>query len=132
MAVRTWTQNLSVGFTELDRQHRHLFAQLNEILDARNDLSLTLQAINRLDEAMLEHFSSEDRCMVAMKYPELDSHRNEHRSFARLFAKVLARVQSHPSASSVQEVYQTFGDWMAKHILDIDVPLGKFLAKNMG
>jgi hemerythrin-like metal-binding protein len=118
-----------VGFTELDRQHRHLFALLQKIFDARNDLPLALQALNRLNEAMLEHYSSEDRCMAAMKYPELDSHRREHLSFAAVFASALRRAQSRPSPSSVQEAYETLGDLMAKHILEIDVPLGKFLSE---
>ena len=131
MDVRAWTQNLSVGFAELDRQHKHLFAQLNELTDATDDMTRSLQALNRLGDAMFDHFAAEERYMAALSYPELNSHRIEHRSFARVLAKILMRLQSHPSAASVREAHQTFGDWMTKHVLGTDVHLGHFLAKNM-
>jgi hemerythrin len=131
MDVRAWTQNLSVGYMEMDRQHKHLFAQLNELTDATDDMSLTLQTLNRFGDAMFDHFASEERYMAAMSYPDLNSHRVEHRAFARLFANVLMRVQSHPSPALVQEAHQTLGDWMTKHLLNVDAHLGKFLARNM-
>ena len=131
MEVREWTQDLSVDFTELDRQHKHLYAHLNNLLEATNDMSLTLQALNRFGDAMFDHDASEERYMAAMSYPELNSHRIEHRSFARLFAKALMRVQSHPSAESVQMSHQMLGDWLTKHITETNVNLGRFLAENM-
>jgi hemerythrin len=131
MNVRTWTENLSVGYTEMDRQHKHLFAQLNHLADAADDMPLTLQALNRLGDAMFDHFASEERYMAAMSYPELNSHRLEHRSFGRLFAKIMMRIQSNPSMESAQEAHQTLGDWMTRHLFTTDARLGKFLAGNM-
>ena len=131
MEVRAWTQNLSVGFTEMDRQHMHLFAQIDDLANVAEDMTLALQALDRLGDAMFDHFAAEERYMAAMAYPELNSHRLAHRSFARLFSKVLMQVRSEPSAWSVREAHQALGDWMAAHISQADVPLGRFLAQNV-
>ena len=131
MDVREWTEDLSVGFTELDRQHMYLFAQLNELTNLTDDMPHGVQALNRMGDALFDHFAAEERYMAAMSYPGLNSHRMEHRMFARVFSKVMMRVHSHPSASSVRTAHETLGNWMVKHILETDVHLGRFLAEHL-
>jgi hemerythrin-like metal-binding protein len=132
MEMRAWTQEMSVGFEELDRQHKQLFVYLNEMINLSGGISEALGALNRFGDAMFDHFAGEERFMAAMGYSELNFHRVRHLSFARQFAKVLMNIQNQEARPlAMMQAHQVLGDWLADEIRDVDVQLGHFLAQNI-
>lgn len=132
MELRRWTEELAVGFEELDRQHQELFELLNNLNRFPNDLAEALSTLNRFGDAMFDHFAGEERFMAAMGYSELNHHRMRHQSFARLFARTLMSVQSQePWSQALAQAQDALGDWLATEIHDVDIHLGEFLARNL-
>lgn len=132
MEVQRWSEELAVGFEELDRQHRNLFERLENLNRSPNDLAETLGAFNSFGDTAFDHFASEERFMAAMGYSELNHHRMRHQAFARLLARAMMNVQSQDAwGQAAAQAQVALGDWLAHEILDEDAHLGEFLARNL-
>lgn len=126
-----WTEDLSVGVTEIDNQHKELFRRRNDLIDAiaagrgRDEL-LRLTAF--LETYIVTHFSLEEYYMMRFGYPALDAHRAEHLAFMREFFDIKGKVRG---LGATDELVGRTGDfiisWLREHITVVDKEFGVFL-----
>jgi hemerythrin len=122
---------LSVGFDEIDVQHRGILQRIAELSDAvaAGDLALVRASVTALGDAVATHFAEEERFMAETSYPERGKHKTAHDMFLADFAQLASEVERFgltPVARNGIDV--RVPEWTRFHIQVNDVPLGRFLA----
>ena len=131
MAYIEWSDNLSVGFDEMDEDHRKL-VELANSLHVAIDGGFPGEEISMVFAELVSytqwHFRHEERLMQQAEYHGLEAHKKEH---TELTAKVLALQASyHEGDISVPDRLMPFlREWLAHHIQEVDRETGQYLAK---
>jgi hemerythrin len=128
-----WNEELITGITDIDSQHKELFAQINRLLQECNhagDRNAIGKYLGFLREYVAIHFSAEEREMNSQHYPGRAEHMAEH----ELFKQKLNHLCDSYSAqgANIQVVVMTIrasGDWLVSHINKTDKALAAFLKK---
>lgn len=92
MAIE-WTQNLAVGVTEIDNQHKELFKRVNQYLEAmmeRRGKEEIGKVIKFLENYVVTHFGTEERYMELHNYPDQRLHKEQHAAFIKTFNDIRA------------------------------------------
>jgi len=126
-----WSAELSVGFDEVDAQHRE-FIRLLEEVDARIeavDERGAAAGLRALVSAVIRHFAAEEAMMERWQYPDRQAHKRSHDLFLQ---DVLALEREEAEVGLTQEVVDwargRLPEWISFHMLTNDAPLGRFLA----
>jgi hemerythrin len=129
MPLIIWSNMLSVGVSEIDRQHQVLIELINRVADlsahtvSEVDQQAVLDAMT--DYAQL-HFKFEADLMQQIQYAESKSHLYEHEDFV---SKVQVMIQSFKNGQGpqVQDFLVFLRNWLVAHILNTDRNLAKAL-----
>ncbi|RNC71363.1 MAG: hemerythrin [Desulfuromonadales bacterium] len=131
-----WTKDLTVGIEEIDSQHRLLFRQLEQLLDAclsGREQEEVLAMLGFLDGYVITHFETEEGLQLRYGYPGYESHRAEHRALLERHARFREELgETGPTRDFVLRVNQALIDWLSNHILTVDKAASTFLLKKMG
>ena len=117
-----WTEDLSVGVSEIDDQHRRLIGIIDDLIDAQNqnkDAEVLSELISKMADYIDYHFGTEEKYMSRFQYAGLEHHRNEHRTFIRKvfeFRKLF--TQDHQSLSD--DILSFLTEWLRHHIRETD------------
>lgn len=128
----TWNDSWVVGVQEIDAQHKHLVALLNQLHEAMQlgqGKDVMKNILGGLIQYTKAHFAAEERLMQQSKYPDLVAHKREH---AALTDKVLT-FQKDFEAGRIGmgvEVMQFLGSWLQGHIRGTDKKYVPFLHAN--
>lgn len=131
-----WKDTYSVGITQIDEHHQYLFFLLNELYRncCMNSPRLKLMTLyNDLIDYTSYHFSEEERLMNESKFPNFEMHKKEHEKFSHKIDKFDNDFHAEKNHVLIQTA--TFiHSWIQKHILELDVEFGRFIAskKNNG
>ena len=123
-----WNETFTVKVAAMDRQHKKLFALVQELQDAMktghgNDK--VGEVLARLVAYTVQHFGSEEALMQKQAYPGLDEHRAEHKV---LTEKVLAFKKEYDEGkASVLPLMTFLQDWLKNHILKVDQKYSAFM-----
>jgi hemerythrin len=125
-----WNDCFSVGVSELDQQHKHVFELVRKLgteagqnADSET-ISETMMAIMQLSE---QHLRLEEKYMQKYGYPEYESHHQEHLNFKRKIAELSLDVMNKDSAAS-QKMFSFLAHYWKNHILTIDMKYRDFFA----
>lgn len=132
MAVLEWTDALSVGFEEIDDDHKRLISIINKLSDATTANLGTGVAGEILDELVSYtdwHFRHEERLMQTFGYPEFFNHKQQHEE---LIEAVLGQQKKYLEGDPdvAKDILSFLGDWLTNHILGTDMETGHFLAEH--
>lgn len=134
MAIE-WTEDLAMGVTEIDDQHKELFRRINDLLDACNQRKAKDEVgktIEFLGSYVIEHFGNEERYMLMYDYPDSASHKEQHRQFISGFQELRDRFETDgPGVHIVILTNRTVVGWLNSHIRNVDKLLGAFLRGKM-
>ena len=122
MPLMTWNAGLSVGHSEMDRQHKHLVDLVNELHEQMlsGEANATLgDVLDRLLQYAATHFDAEERLMARANYPGLAAHKLEHEDLARRASAFREEWKGRRMALSVH-VSRFLKDWLQAHILGSD------------
>ncbi len=129
-----WNQGLSVGFREIDDQHKELFAAVNRLLDTasqgkgRDEVGKTIEFLGRY---VVAHFGMEERYMIKYGYPNLSSHRAVHKQFIDEFSNIKKKFDAEGASGLLVVIIQRkVCDWLINHVGKTDKALGVFLQAN--
>lgn len=128
MPYLEWHDSLSVGIRSIDAQHRKLANMVNQLHDAAGQSGPQCTAqelVARLKDYAAEHFHIEEGYMQAFGYPGLESHQKEHEAFCTAvqgFENACAEGGAIPA-----EVVDFLKNWLTRHIIDVDMQMGRFL-----
>ena len=78
-----WTDDFSVGISEIDDQHRGLIALVNRVYSAvinKASSSEVEEIVLALEHYTLQHFADEERYMIHARYPKFGVHKADRKS----------------------------------------------------
>jgi len=130
VAFFTWSDELSVGNTFIDADHKKLVDMVNKFHDAMSQGkggSVVGIVLDNLIVYTREHFHREEVAMERIGYPLFAEHKREH-------DKLIQEVQDlHESLAAGKtmltiKVAKFLKDWLTVHIKETDQLLSKALA----
>lgn len=118
MTVFEWTEDLETGIGAIDRDHRGLFALVNDLHDkarhgTEESLDVTLDALVDYVDA---HFDREEALMAEAGYDGLADHRIVHQRLAAKVAAYRKAYEAHPDRFDMDDFMGFLASWLADHI----------------
>lgn len=128
-----WTEDMSIGDAEIDRQHKELFALLDKTFEAAGKresdaAGQTTDALRALCDYVVKHFASEEALMDPADYPEYDGHVQEHIEGSMRALDFLDAANEGRDVR-VEEFLEFLVEWVRHHIHETDQTLGRYLAR---
>lgn len=117
-----WDRSMSVGVRQIDDQHRRLLEMCSSLsqamIESRGQDEL-VKLMHNLVNYSLEHFTTEEKLMEQISYPELEQHRSKHQEFK---TRILEFNDEHKKGNVflTSQVLAFLRDWIINHILDED------------
>lgn len=118
-----WSENMSVGHAELDRDHQRLIGILNHLginmeLGNRNIVEFILDDLSNYAQV---HFLREERHLENIGFPELGRHHDIHRSISQRIEDAKWKYFQGLSATLESELLHFLTRWLNHHILVEDM-----------
>lgn len=129
MAALPWKDEYNVNVAAMDRQHRRLADLVDQLHTAFHSNQTGKEIRETLSELIAFarlHFATEEELMLKYAYPDYPAHQAEHKLVLGQMNK-LADYLKENSAISFDAEADESEDWVTKHLLERDAPLGKFL-----
>lgn len=126
-----WTDDLLLGDTLIDAQHRAFFQKALRVQVAiqlgRGNEEIAA-AIDFMREYAAVHFADEAKRMLAADYPQIESHIAEHHLFLGRLRELEEEFDSSTDSKEVAaRTVALATEWFAEHIRRTDQPLAAFL-----
>ena len=132
MQTLEWDDCLSVGVDLIDEQHRAWIERFNKVVGAiserrgANEVSKTLGFLVDYTE---EHFGTEEARMAETGYPETEEHLDRHNDIRLTLNGLVDDFREEGPTEELAGDVETFlGNWLIKHIREVDMKLGAFLS----
>lgn len=128
-----WHDDLSVGITEIDEQHKELIARVNRLfaaLDQKEAAVETADLFAFLESYVVVHFGTEERYMNEhgdRGYAGEHHHKAEHQAFVRDYREFRKDLAAGNDPVFVNEFKRWIANWYLLHIEKVDKGLGAFL-----
>ena len=125
MPLFLWKKSYEIGIAENDTQHRNPVGIINELSDAmitKKGYIVVPHILEKLEDYIQSHFTTEEEIMRDTKYPALDEHCQEHLAMT---TKVIGfkRACAKNHEINVVEVLNFLRDWLKEHIVMSDKKL---------
>jgi hemerythrin len=132
MTFMPWTNELEVGITQIDEQHRWLVDKTNQLYDrlasAEPDTAEIGAVLDGLMDYTVNHFIVEEEIFQRLGYPQTEEHKAQHDRFT---AQIMDLLQRHDSGErSGSETLELLADWLTHHILKVDKAYVAFFREN--
>jgi hemerythrin len=129
--MSSWNPSYVVGHPTIDEQHQELFARADALLDAMREgrASQEVQTIlDFLGSYVVEHFGTEERLMVAARYPAAAQHKALHEEFVRRYQENVEAYRAKGATSMVVlDLRDMLRGWLVSHVCSADVSMATFL-----
>lgn len=129
MTALPWDEKYNVNVAVMDSQHRRLadlVHQLHIALSSGQPMMEVRGTMSELVAFTRLHFATEEELMLKYQYPDYAAHLAEHKMVLGQMNKLADSLQGS-SAISFNAEADISDDWVGKHLLERDAPLGKFL-----
>jgi hemerythrin len=128
-----WHDSYSIGIRLVDDQHKELINLTNRLHEASvlgwdKSKVAFMSAIRGMVDYVGYHFSTEEKIMERVNYPDYKSHKKEHSDFVK---EVLRQVQDFQAGQKVSanDLVLFLKDWVLAHIAVCDKKMGIYLIK---
>jgi len=118
-----WTEELTLGFTQIDEDHRTLVQMVNNVflgVCARLDNDILSTACDDLIIHTQGHFLREELAMERHFYSGLDDHKSEHAELLDALGGALKTIITISDADQFHKAQQSLGSWLTEHIVGQD------------
>lgn len=133
MPFLKWSDSFRIGDERLDSDHKGLFEILNRLHDEllkNNRREAADKAIVELLDYSKRHFSEEEGVMKTVGYRGYEEHKARH-------DELIHRLQDYEYRKSQGDLEATrqlygflLGDWLWKHIIEMDMKIAPYIAKH--
>ncbi|MDR3411651.1 MAG: bacteriohemerythrin [Formivibrio sp.] len=130
MAYFNWTNDLSVGNTQIDSDHKQLVDLVNKLHDAMKSgkgNTVLGEILADLIQYTSSHFKREEMLMQKINYAEFAEHKAEHTKLVGEVLELQTRFKTGATTLSVS-VFNFLSDWLRTHIKSRDVKLAVAIA----
>ena len=122
--VLDWDVRLSVGITEIDKEHQAFIIRINELNRAVDDHN-KLSAIRTKMQSMLEewklHSAREEALLRRLAYPDADGHAKQHEQVNRQLHAILAELDHANFGYEWVSASLKIRDTLLEHLLGADM-----------
>lgn len=128
MAYLAWDEKYSVSVKEIDSQHQKLIDLVNELHEAMKQgkgKDIMSQVLQTLIDYTATHFGTEEKYMIAFKYPQFTQHKLEHENFVKKVLDFQKDYNSGKLALTI-DIMNFLKDWLVSHIQGTDKKFGPF------
>ena len=120
----TWSDSYSMGIKVIDDQHKELLNIVNDIFSHATgneweEHEYFKTVIKQAVDYINFHFSTEEKIMVATKYPGYDEHKKKHHEFIITVVKTAKDYQTGKRLTLTNLGY-FLKDWVLSHIAVMD------------
>lgn len=122
---------LSVGHSEIDRQHGDLFelmANVKELAGRSVPSKEVVKAFRKLVSNCRAHFSYEEQLMRRHGYSNTQRHKDEHDRICQDADAILEDL-CQDRALEFERLFEWWRGWSISHVIHEDHQLGEFLAR---
>ncbi len=130
MAVQ-WSENLAVGVTMIDDQHKGIFSRINTLMNAMSQgkgKEEVGKVLEFLADYTKKHFSAEEKLMMESKYGGYPVQKAAHTQFIKDISGLKKDFEVKGATSDILlRTQRHLSDWLTKHIVSEDKKLGTFL-----
>jgi hemerythrin len=136
-----WRDALSVGNDLIDADHRHLLSLINTlelVLTTEQPFRDLQEAVAQLRAYTQDHFSREERIMIALRYATYDAHKHAHAELIEDLDRAIKCIVDPDEAvpESTTNLPDEVRDnlitllrtWLVEHIVKKDLLLKPLLA----
>ncbi|MCB1915667.1 MAG: hemerythrin family protein [Rhodocyclaceae bacterium] len=124
--VVEWRDGFKINVTQVDREHKHLFALVKQL-----DVTTVDDTLDDLLEYVVTHFSNEQQLMEDSGYPGFADHLKLHEEFSSTVADFLS-VSDSWDETRVQELRRFLNKWLIGHIMTHDLRFGNWYREHHG
>ncbi len=131
MAFINWTDDLSVGITLFDNDHKQLISLTNRLHDSitvGSQQSVLAPILNELVKYTIFHFGHEEGLMLQYSYPDYEKHKIEHDALVKKVQDFHNQVISGKTSISLSLI-GFLKEWLVNHIMKTDMEYKLFFNK---
>lgn len=115
-----WTDDLAIGISVIDEQHKTLIsraASFSRAVESGNKKQME-DTVNYLIAYAVQHFGAEELIMIRNRYDRFKEHRDEHSWFIKKVFDVHAKLTGGEGISrpDAEEFRDMLLNWMLDHI----------------
>ncbi|QEM66815.1 bacteriohemerythrin [Geobacter sp. FeAm09] len=128
MALPEWNENMALHLPAIDTQHKQLLAWIKALGDAvqkEEGARIIDDVLQHLINYVHEHFSAEERLMLAHNFPGFADHRREHDFFVSRLKDLHTGITCGEELSV--KTLDFLVDWTITHIRGTDQKYGSFV-----
>ena len=133
MAFINWTENLSVGVTLFDNDHKELVSIANRLHDSitvGSQQGVLAPILNELLKYTIFHFGHEEGMMLQYAYPDYEKHKKEHDALVDKVQDYADQVSEGKTSISLSLI-GFLKDWLVNHIMVSDMEYKDFFTKKI-
>ncbi len=127
-----WKDDYRIGISDIDRDHEHLLASINELIEAvrhgddNRDIKSMLIAVAG---QVREHFDFEETLMLEHQYPFITEHKTQHVAYRNSINHLLCDLEIHREKREylAVKINQLMIEWLVNHTIQIDRHLARYL-----
>ena len=125
MTYLAWSEELAVGNTFIDNDHKKLIDMVNRLHSLMNEgkgKEVLDKVLHNLVTYTKEHFRREEDLMRSLHFPGYQDHKDEHDKLLKQVLDLQQKFESGAATLSIQ-VLHFLRDWLINHIGKSDVAL---------
>lgn len=125
-----WSEDLGVGFKNIDDQHKTLISTINKFESSMlggTGRDVVLDVLKFLEIYTKIHFATEEKYMQEYNYPNISEHQAQHKDFIDYIQKIKGAFSQNITHNDIISFHKKILDWYVDHICKTDKLLGKFL-----
>ena len=117
-----WREDLALGFSQIDEQHKKLIQTMSDlnqaIIDKKTD-SVLVDTFYNLFDYTNNHFALEEKYFDEFKYEDTAAHKAAHAFFANMLKEKFKKMSGNVQELSV-ELIGFLDLWLVGHIMVMD------------
>lgn len=125
MAYLTWSDDLAVGNTFIDNDHKKLIEmvdRLHAVMHEGKGKDVIHKVLHNLISYTKDHFRKEEDLMRNIQFPGYFAHKEEHEKLVAQVVELQQKFESGAATLSIQ-VLHFLRDWLVHHIGESDKAL---------
>ena len=118
-----WSDALSMLNPQIDAEHKHFFALVNELNGAiidRLDKAEIEHIMNLILEDAVAHFAHEERLFAELRYPRAQEHARLHTELINILQQALKKIQQTEFSRVWIETGLDIKNQLVEHVLNED------------
>lgn len=126
-----WNENLKIGVTLIDSEHKELCSRIDQLFDACNkghgkdEIVKTLQF---LEDYTIKHFNDEEKLQRSSSYPKVAEHKAMHEFFKSKISELKKDLNENgASIATISKTNYFLMDWLLNHIQKVDTELANYI-----